>query len=101
MQRQEAQQRREPQQRQEPQSQAPKTQRYKKPESPISLYFWRWKTWISTTFALSMLESWEAFLVGTSVFVISYPHTPVPFLHVEWQGSHVLLILVDPQEGDC
>lgn len=38
---------------------------YLKPSNVVGQYFWRWKMWVHSTFALGMLEPWENFLVGT------------------------------------
>lgn len=37
---------------------------YPKPSNALAQYFWRWKMWVDSTFALGMLEPWENFLVG-------------------------------------
>ncbi|KAI0635404.1 hypothetical protein C8Q77DRAFT_1054589 [Trametes polyzona] len=36
---------------------------YRKPESPVARFLWRRRVWVEVTFALSMLEPWERFLV--------------------------------------
>ncbi|KZS89684.1 hypothetical protein SISNIDRAFT_384755, partial [Sistotremastrum niveocremeum HHB9708] len=33
------------------------------PSSPIAFWLWKWKMTIQGTFALSMLESWEQFIL--------------------------------------
>lgn len=40
--------------------------------------FWRWRMWVESTFALSMLEPWEKLLVGQSPF--PQYHVPATFL---------------------
>lgn len=37
---------------------------YGKPSSPIARFFWRRRIWIEATFALSMMEPWERFIVS-------------------------------------
>ncbi|KAI0666419.1 hypothetical protein C8Q78DRAFT_984196 [Trametes maxima] len=36
---------------------------YRKPDSPLARFLWRRRVWVEVTFALSMLEPWEKFLV--------------------------------------
>ncbi|KAI1792222.1 hypothetical protein LXA43DRAFT_349852 [Ganoderma leucocontextum] len=36
---------------------------YRPPRSLIGKFLWRWRIWVEVTFALSMLEPWEKFLV--------------------------------------
>ena len=38
---------------------------YRPPRSAIGKFFWRRRLWVEVTFALSMLEPWEKFLVCT------------------------------------
>lgn len=37
---------------------------YGKPSSPVARFFWRRRIWIEATFALSMMEPWERFIVS-------------------------------------
>ncbi|KAH9960642.1 hypothetical protein BC827DRAFT_1207054 [Russula dissimulans] len=39
---------------------------YKLPQSDLRYFFWRWRMWFESTFALSMFEGWEKILVGAS-----------------------------------
>lgn len=39
--------------------------RFQPPSSPIAYWLWKWKMTIQGTFALSMLESWEQFILST------------------------------------
>lgn len=38
--------------------------RFHPPSSPIAFWLWKWKMTIQGTFALSMLESWEQFILS-------------------------------------
>ncbi|KAI9450583.1 hypothetical protein F5148DRAFT_945309, partial [Russula earlei] len=38
---------------------------YKPPRSASRHFFWRWRMWFETTFALSMFEGWEKIFVLT------------------------------------
>ena len=40
---------------------APKS--YRRPDTVIGGFIWRWKIWFETTFALSMLERWEKIFI--------------------------------------
>ena len=37
---------------------------YRPPRSPLAHFVWRRRVWVEVTFALSMLEPWEKFLVS-------------------------------------
>ena len=43
--------------------QRPDMSGYRPPNSPIAGFFWRWKMWVGGTFATSMLEPWETFVL--------------------------------------
>ncbi|EIW60067.1 uncharacterized protein TRAVEDRAFT_119988 [Trametes versicolor FP-101664 SS1] len=43
---------------------------YGKPSSPVARFFWRRRIWIEATFALSMMEPWERFIVMYVVYAI-------------------------------
>ncbi|KAJ7621190.1 hypothetical protein FB45DRAFT_798945 [Roridomyces roridus] len=44
----------------------------KRPSSFIAVFFWRWRMWVESTFALSMLEPWEKILLITIFSVLFF-----------------------------
>ncbi|KIY69541.1 hypothetical protein CYLTODRAFT_372520 [Cylindrobasidium torrendii FP15055 ss-10] len=46
----------------------------RKPQSNSAVvqYLWRWRMWLETTFAISMLEPWEKWLVCIVVFTSAF-----------------------------
>lgn len=40
---------------------------YRPPESSLGAYIWRKRLWFETTFALSMMQPWEKFVLCTSL----------------------------------
>ena len=61
-----------------------------KPEGAIAQFFWRWRIWFESTFALSMLEPWEKILLCKS---------PLPNCSARLgrnTGSHVEILFGTP-----
>ncbi|EJD07823.1 uncharacterized protein FOMMEDRAFT_137984 [Fomitiporia mediterranea MF3/22] len=44
-----------------------KKKMYKEPDTPYAALLWRLYMWITTTFALSVMEPWEKLLVITTI----------------------------------
>ncbi|KAI0354045.1 hypothetical protein OH77DRAFT_1367934, partial [Trametes cingulata] len=55
---------------------------YRKPESPIARFIWRRRVWVECTFALSMLEPWEKFLVMFVMYTTMILLTTAGFLYL-------------------
>ncbi|KAI0367257.1 hypothetical protein BV20DRAFT_970650 [Pilatotrama ljubarskyi] len=55
---------------------------YRKPSSPIARFFWRRRVWVEVTFALSMLEPWEKFLVMFVMYATMILLTTACFLYL-------------------
>lgn len=47
---------------------------YEAPSSPVAYFFWRKKMWAETTFALSMMEPWERFIICASDSCLLHSH---------------------------
>ena len=52
---------------------------YRPPRSPLAHFVWRRRVWVEVTFALSMLEPWEKFLVRACSLLLRPPLSSPPF----------------------
>lgn len=71
---------------------------YRPPGNAFGRFFWRWRVWLETTFALSMMQPWEkvfVVVVGYVLFVLLlagvWLYLPQHFAYVHGRTMYYLL----------